>query len=341
MNVASTDSAVDSAIRDISPGEVNVALVTASATLPITRPPLPRTSEVLRGVLANNPGVQRFSVERILSAIGVDRAEVSLLMFSLPGIVPVPVSKKLVALPAGALARQLASGQKQLQIPRFVLKKVISRRALAVALHSVLPVIEAAEKVVRPRWNWINHSAARRAIGVFIFLLAVAIAFPLFGFTTLHATSIFVMAFGMAEQDGLAVLLGVAVGVVSLAILAASGMSARALRAKGARWLRKLGQKLGLDMLARFLHRRGYERLARLLTREWSSLLLLWDPERRRPPASRGEPARAVPPAAADAPRAAGAHQPARSRRPIAAGPARAAAARTARPAGEPTESRA
>ena len=132
------------------------------------------------------------------------------------------------------------------------------------------------------------------------FALGVAIAFPLFGFTSLHATSIFVMALGMAEQDGLAVLLGVVVGVLSLAVLAASGMSARALRAKGTRWLRKLGQKLGLDMLARFLRRHGYVRLARILTLEWSSLLLLWEPERRRPSASRpAAPPRAGAPAVA------------------------------------------
>ena len=276
---------VGSVMRDILPSEANVALAAASATTPTVASP--RTSDILRGVLANNPGVQRFSVERILRSVGADRAEVSLLLLSLPAIVPVPVSRSLVALPAGALARQLVSGERQLHIPRFVLKKVISRKSLAVALHAALPVIEAAEKLVRPRWSWVQHSAARRAIGLFVFLLAVAIAFPLFGFTSLHATSIFVMALGMAEQDGLAVLLGVVVGVLSLAVLAASGMSARALRAKGARWLRKLGQRLGLDMLARFLRRHGYVRLARILTLEWSSLLLLWEPERRRPSASR------------------------------------------------------
>jgi len=322
-----------------------VALATASAALPSTMAPPPRTSEILRGVLANNPGVQRFSVERILGSIGMDRAEVSLLMFSLPAIVPVPVSRSMVALPTGALARQLVSGEKQLQIPRFVLKKVISRRALAVAVHSVLPIVEAAEKVVRPRWNWINHSGVRRAIGLFIFLLAVAIAFPLFGFTSLHATSIFVMALGMAEQDGLAVLLGVAVGVISLAVLAASGMSARALRAKASRWLRKLGQKLGLEVLARFLRRRGYARLARLLTLEWSSVLLLWDPERRGPsvPGKTPPPARVAAPATprSAVPPAAVARAPQRSPSALAGGATRSAAARTARPLGEATGSRA
>ena len=240
-----------------------------------------RTSEVLRGILTKNPGVKTFSVERILSSIGSERFGASLMMFSLPAIVPVPAPWGMVTLPTGAIACQLLSGQKQIKLPRFVLKKSVSRRALAVALHAILPTLEAAEKVVRPRWSWVNHPSARRAIGLFVFLLAIAIAYPLFGFNALHATSIFVMALGMAEQDGLAVLMGVAVGVLSFAVLAASGMSARALRAKAGNWLRKMGRKLGLAALARILHRRGYPRLARILAFQWSDLLLFWNPEQR------------------------------------------------------------
>jgi hypothetical protein len=240
-----------------------------------------RTSEILRGILTNNPDVKTFSVQRILSSIGNERVEASLMMFSLPAIVPVPGPWGMVTLPTGAIACQLVSGQKQVKLPKFVLRKSVSRKALAVALHAILPILEAAEKVVRPRWSWVSHSSTRRAIGLFVFLLAVAIAYPLFGFNALHATSIFVMALGMAEQDGLAVLVGVAVGVLSLAIVAASGMSARAVRAKAGKWLRKIGRKLGLAVFARFLARLGYKRMASLLTFHWTDLLLRWNPETR------------------------------------------------------------
>jgi hypothetical protein len=219
-------------------------------------------------------------VQRILHAIGGDRIEASLMMFSIPAIVPVPGPRGIVTLPTGALGYQLLSGRKRITLPRSILKKSVTRRALAVAIHAVLPVLEAAEKVMRPRWSWVSHSSSRRAIGLFVFLLALALAFPLFGFNALHATSIFVMALGMAEQDGLAVLLGVAVGLLSLALLAASGSSARALRAKAGQWLRKIGKKLGLMAFAEVLERRGYDRLARLLTLQWSDLLVLWNPER-------------------------------------------------------------
>jgi hypothetical protein len=163
---------------------------------------LPRTSEILRSILSNNPGVQTFSVEGILATIGANpnHLETSLMMFSLPGIVPVAAPSGMVSLPTAAIACQLAAGSGQIKLPRFVRRKAVSRRALAVAIHAALPVLEAAEKIVRPRWSWVSEPGVRRAIGLFVFLLAIGIAFPLFGFTSLHATSIFVMALGMAEK---------------------------------------------------------------------------------------------------------------------------------------------
>jgi hypothetical protein len=240
-----------------------------------------RTSAILRGILVNNPDVKTFSVECILASIGAERFEASLMMFSIPAIIPVPRPNGMVAVPTGAIACQLAAGRKQITLPAFILQKSVSRKALAVAIHAILPVLEAAERIVRPRWSWISHAFWRRAVGCLVFLLAVAIAYPLSGFSALHAWSIFAVAFGMAEQDGLAVMIGVVAGVLSLAVLAASGMSVRAVRARIGKSLRKLGRKLGLAAVARFLERLGYKMLARLCSFQWSELLLLWDPEAR------------------------------------------------------------
>ncbi len=251
-----------------------------------------RLSQVLRGILSDNPGVKTFSVERILASIGDNGFEASLMMFSLPAIVPVPRPMGMVALPTGAIACQMAAGQEKIRLPRFIRNKSVSRRALAVSIHAILPVLEAAEKVVRPRWSWVNHSMWRRAIGLFVLLMVIGIAFPLFGFNSLHATSIFVISLGMAEKDGLAVMIGVAAGVLSLAIIA-SGLSFRAARTKVARWLLKVSAKLGFLAMARYLDRLGHAWLAKLLSlpATWSTLLLKWDPEKRtgaRGPRGRG-----------------------------------------------------
>jgi hypothetical protein len=248
-------------------------------------PASPRTSEVLRGILTKNPGVKTFNLQRILSSIGSHRLEAALMMFSVPAIVPVPTERGTVSLSTGALACHLVAGRRTIKLPGFIRKKVVSRRALAVAIHAALPLLEAAEKVARPRWGWVSHPYARRAIGLLVFVLAIAIAEPLLGFNALHATAVFVMSFGLAEQDGLAVVIGFAVGISSLIMLAASGFSARAVRTKGAKWLRRIARRLGLRAVAALLERRGYDRLAALLSLRWSDLIMmLWDPEKSGAP---------------------------------------------------------
>jgi hypothetical protein len=245
-----------------------------------------RTSDVLRGILSRNPGVELFSVEQIISSLGPERAEAALVLFSLPAVVPVQMPKGIVAVPTGMIGGHIASGRKQLRLPRYILRKQISRRALAIAIHAALPVLEAAERMIRPRWHWISHPISRRAIGLLIFLLAAAIAYPFSGASALHAMSIFVLSLGMAEADGLAILIGVVAGVLSLAIVAVTGFSPRAIRKKLSSMLHKIGRKLGSSALARFLDRLGYHRLALLLTMQWSDILMHWDPERGAPPSS-------------------------------------------------------
>lgn len=203
------------------------------------------------------------------------------MMFAIPGVVPVPQPCGMVALPAGAIGYQLAAGRKQIRLPRFILEKRVSRRALAVAIHATLPVLEAVERVVRPRWSWASHPVARRAIGLFVFLLAVAIVYPLSGFAELHALSIFVLSLGMAEKDGLVVTIGLIAGMLSLAVLAASGLSLRSIRTKIANVLRSIGKKLGLNVIANYLEKLGFRRLARFITIEWSELVVTWDPEKQ------------------------------------------------------------
>ncbi len=240
-----------------------------------------RSSAILRGILSRNPEVNTFTVERILASIETDSSEVVLMVFSIPAIVPVASPRGTVAMPAWTIAGQLVCGRESVRLPSWMLRKSVSRRSLAVAIHAILPVLEAAERVVRPRWSWSNHPIARRAIGFLLFLLALAIACPLGGFKELHAIAMLVVSLGMAEQDGLAVMIGVVAGVLSLLFLALAGLSARALRAKVRNVLRRIGKKLGLGIVARFLERLGYKRLARLVALEWSDVVLTWDPEKR------------------------------------------------------------
>jgi hypothetical protein len=180
-----------------------------------------RTSQILRDILANNPEVQDFSVELIVNSIGESSFGTSLMFFAIPEVVPIPVPglAAIVVIPTAVISAQLASGQKQIRLPKFILKKTVPRRALAAAIHAILPLLEKAEKVAKPRWKWATTPLAKRLLGVFIFILALSIAFPIPGFNMPQAISTFIIALGLAEDDGMLIAAGVLGGLASLALL--------------------------------------------------------------------------------------------------------------------------
>lgn len=239
-----------------------------------------RTSDLLRDILDKNPDTKVFTIGSIMQSIGEDRFDANLIFMSLPTLRTVSEDGCRTEVSAALMAGQMAVGRPTLSLPPSLLDKEIPRRSLAIAIHAALPVIRAAEKLVRPRFGWVSHPFCRRVLGLFLFVLAAAVAFPLIGFNPLQSLSTFVISLGLAEGDGAAILLGVAVGILSLAMIAASTFSARSLRSKAAGWLRQLAGKLGASALARFCERRGLTWLARLLTLEWTAVLHLWDPER-------------------------------------------------------------
>ncbi len=253
----------------------------------IVRPEMPtgrapvRTSQLLRDVLLSNPNVETFTVGQIVESLGGARADASLMFFSLPTLAPAPDLPPLPAVSTGLLAGQMAAGARTIRLPKAILDRKVPRRSLAVAIHAMSPVIEAAEKVAKPRLKWASCPMARRVLGVLIFVLALAIAFPVIGFDPLHAASISTISLGLAEQDGLAILLGVTAGLISLALIATSGLTAKILKSKVMRWLRKIGRRASAKALAAFCERRGWKWLAAALRFEWQDLLLAWDPERR------------------------------------------------------------
>ena len=231
-----------------------------------------RASRVFRDFLAMHPDVENFTVQGIVEGIGQGGSATSLMLFSIPAMVRVPGTSDLVGPPTFAVASSFIGGR-PLRLPAAILGRSVPRRALALAIHAVLPVLERAETLTRKRWSWLCTPAAQRIIGVLVFLLALPLAFPILGFGLPHATSLFTIALGMIEKDGVAVALGVTAGIASLVFFTAKGLTPQALVKKAADWIKRFVlqmtsvKKVAIAVLKRALH--------------WCSAKLLSAPARR------------------------------------------------------------
>jgi hypothetical protein len=182
-----------------------------------------RTSDVLKALLANNSD-EWFTVEQICAGLGTSSFGVSLLAFSIPEVVPIPIPgiSAIVALPTAVVSAQMMAGQKELRLPKWVLRRKVPRKALAAAIHAVLPALKRLEKGAKPRGGrWVSSALTQRLLGLFIFVLALFIALPIPATNMPPAIAIFVTSLGMVERDGLLICVGVLIGLASMVLIGA------------------------------------------------------------------------------------------------------------------------
>jgi len=179
-----------------------------------------RTSEILRQILADNPQ-ETILVDQIVKALGATSFGTSLMVFSIPEVIPIPVPglSVVVAIPTGLISAQMMLGSGEIRLPKAMLERGIPRKAFATAVKAILPFLEKAEKGVRPRWHWASTKTAKRFLGLFIFLLAGIIALPIPMTNMPPAIAIFIIALGLVEKDGVLITLGILLGLASIALI--------------------------------------------------------------------------------------------------------------------------
>jgi hypothetical protein len=233
-----------------------------------------RLSSRLRRILTENPGVQHFTVQKIVNSLGPDHVAPSVALFAAAGVFEAPDVSRLSGAVMGGLGAALAFGRREIRLPRALLRRKIPRSSLSLLIHSVSAAVESAEGRVRERWSWVFHPLMSGVLGLVLFLLGLASMAPIIGGGVQHAASAFLVALGMAERDGLTAMIGALAGVASLALAAISVASGRKLWAKLKAWLMKCARILHLDALAALL---DYccDGLGELVRMRWSGLLVL------------------------------------------------------------------
>ena len=178
-----------------------------------------RTSEILRQLLEDESR-KSFTIEEIISGLGPRALPASLMVFTIPEVLPIPIPgiSTAVVIPTGIISYQMFRGQ-ELNLPRWLLDRSIPRAAFAGCVTAVLPFLEKAEGKVRPRWRWASSRTAKRFIGFFVLLMAAIIALPI-PFTNMpFAIAIFIIGLGLAEEDGAMITLGILLGIALIALL--------------------------------------------------------------------------------------------------------------------------
>ena len=192
-----------------------------------------RTSVLLREYIAglDKPSA---SLGDLRDALGDRGFGVLLFIFALPNLMPVniPLLSALLGAPLVLLAAQLTYGRHKPWLPHWLTRQSISRQNFEAVVSRALPYLERAERWLRPRLTVLLSWTGERLIGLGLLVLTVVLAacaptaaaptvvlaLPIPFGNWLPAFAICIVGLAMVEKDGVAVLVGLAVGGFSLMV---------------------------------------------------------------------------------------------------------------------------
>ncbi len=192
-----------------------------SAASPGTKASRGQSFTDILAIIAHDPASERVSFGDLLAAMG-DRAFGALMVvFALPNVVPTPPgASAILAAPLVLLATQLMLGKKP-WLPAILAQRSMLRIDFAALIERAAPWLGRAERLLRPRLEFLVHPPAEYAIGALCLLLAIVLVLPIPFGNILPTLAICILSFSILGQDGLWAIAGVVVSVFALALVAA------------------------------------------------------------------------------------------------------------------------
>lgn len=157
------------------------------------------------------------SVGEMLERVeGEDGPGPVLLVLTLPVLLPLPPGFSMVlALPLLVVAPQIMIGRRKIWLPKFLARQKIKREVLVKGVRRVLPMLERAEKVVRPRLGFLTTGAGASLVGIACTLIAIVLVLPIPFANLVPSLALGAFSIGLTRKDGLFVLGGY--GLIALA----------------------------------------------------------------------------------------------------------------------------
>lgn len=185
-----------------------------------------RLSAELEQFFFDEARIEKVTLADILSLAGERTFGFLFVLISLPSALPIPAPgySTPFAIVLFLLAIQLVIGRERPWLPTGWQQKGFALGQVQKFVKAGLPWLKRIEFFSRPRLKFLCTSIPGRLIlGLAIALMSVSMMIPIPGTNTLPAASIFIMGFGLLDDDGLISLMGltlsVLAGSISIAIL--------------------------------------------------------------------------------------------------------------------------
>lgn len=185
------------------------------------RPPNGRRLSHILCDIARAPTPGRISIGNLLDAFGNRAFGALIFIFAAPNTLPVamPGVSAILGAPLLFLTWQLAAGRARPWLPALIRDRSFAREDFQRLTRFGVPWMQRIERMIRPRLLGLTEPLAERLVGVVALLLAVMIFLPIPLGNILPGFALALLALGILERDGMAVLAGLVAALVSAVIV--------------------------------------------------------------------------------------------------------------------------
>ncbi|KTD45903.1 proton transporter [Legionella rubrilucens] len=163
-------------------------------------------SHLLKNIAMKHDKESRLRFGDLVRELGDQAFGLIMILFALPSALPVsaiPGISFLFGLPILFIAIHLLIGRRSLWLPRQLADRSIQRGTLLDVVTKTRPYLMYVERLLKPRLTFFSTPVMERMHGVVLLLLSILLLLPIPFSNFIFAMLIILFGLGIAEQDGL------------------------------------------------------------------------------------------------------------------------------------------
>lgn len=170
-----------------------------------------RISDILIRLAAHGER-ESISVGEIVDALSDRSFGIIIILFALPNTI-LPIAWVL-GTPILIFSIQMALGKQTPWLPAFMRRQQLDRETFSKAINYVVKYLIKIETYLKPRYGFLTTDKAERFIGIWLTILTIILLVPVPFGNALPSFGIAIIAAGLLEKDGLAILVGSLIGLL-------------------------------------------------------------------------------------------------------------------------------
>ncbi len=179
-----------------------------------------RLSAILMAI-AEAEDRDRISIGDLLEALKRRALGALMFIFAIITALPMPPGvSAVVGAPLVFLSAQLMLGMNA-WLPKIITDRSLSRVDFHRVMRAASPWLARAESIMKPRFEFLARRPAVYVAGFIAFFMSLMVLLPIPGANMAPSVAICIIALGLLERDGIWIVIGVLVGIVSTIVVAA------------------------------------------------------------------------------------------------------------------------